>query len=114
MKSLKSMAVSQNLSVYGPHTILLSCLSYLKQRGARLGGNTGPRVLRLVGIDSFILSTDVLQALRQADIGLYGSAASMKDLQLIQSAFNIWHKQTQLPYTHLSKILAFSVGENIY
>jgi len=82
----------------------------LKRRGARLGGNTGPRVLRLIGMDSFILSPDVLQALRQADIGFYGSALSMKDMKLIQTAFNEWHKDTQLPYTHISKILSYSVG----
>ncbi|OQK16668.1 3-methyladenine DNA glycosylase [Methyloprofundus sedimenti] len=97
-----------------PTSSIVELFKLLKKRGARLGGNTGPRVLRLAGIDSFILSSDVLQALRQADIGLYGSATSMKDMQLIQSAFNAWHKETQLPYTHLSKILAFSVSENIY
>lgn len=82
----------------------------LKKRGSRLGGNTGQRVLRLAGMDSFILSPDVLQALRQADIGFYGSATSMRDMKLIQTAFNDWHKETQLPYTHLSKILSYSVG----
>ncbi len=37
----------------------------------------------------------------------------MKDMKLIQSAFNAWYKETQLPYSHLSKILSFSVGENL-
>jgi hypothetical protein len=27
-------------------------------------------------------------------------------------AFNTWHDETGLPYTHLSKIAAFSMGEN--
>lgn len=94
-----------------PTSNAVELFKLLKKRGARLGGNTGQRVLRLAGIDSFILSPDVLQALRQADIGFYGSATSMKDMQLIQSAFNAWHKQTQLPYTHISKILSFSVGD---
>ncbi len=83
----------------------------LKKRGARLGGNTGQRVLRQMGVDCFILTADVLQALRQADIGLYGTATSMKDMKLIQSSFNTWQQETQLPYTHISKILAYSVGE---
>ena len=26
-------------------------------------------------------------------------------------AFNTWHQETQLPYTHISKILAYSVGD---
>jgi 3-methyladenine DNA glycosylase Tag len=92
-----------------PASNIIELFKLLKKRGARLGGNTGQRVLRLIGIDSFILSPDVLQALRQADIGFYGSATSMKDMKLIQSAFNDWHKETQLPYTHISKILSYSV-----
>ena len=92
-----------------PTSNAIELFKLLKKRGARLGGNTGQRVLRQIGIDSFILSPDVLQALRQAGIGFYGSAASMKDLKLIQSAFNDWHKETQLPYTHISKILSYSV-----
>ena len=79
-------------------------IELLKKRGARLGGNTGQRVLRLAGIDSFILSSDVLQALRQADIGFYGSASSMKDMRLIQSTFNLWHEETHFPYTHLRQV----------
>ncbi len=94
-----------------PLSNMIELFKLLKKRGARLGGNTGPRVLRVAGVDSFILTTDVLQALRQADIGFYGAATSMKDMQLIQTAFNTWHQETQLPYTHLSKILAYSVGD---
>ncbi len=94
-----------------PPSNIIELFKLLKKRGARLGGNTGQRVLRQIGIDSFILSPDVLQALRQADIGFYGSASSMKDMKLIQSTFNIWHKETQLSYTHMSKILSYSVGD---
>ncbi|MCF6251400.1 MAG: DNA-3-methyladenine glycosylase I [Methylococcaceae bacterium] len=100
-----------------PTSNAIELFKLFKNRGARLGGNTGQRVLRLAGIDSFILSTDVLLALSQANIGFNrtrsGSTISMKDMKLIQSTFNIWHKETQLPYTHLSKILAYSTGENI-
>jgi 3-methyladenine DNA glycosylase Tag len=94
-----------------PTSNAIELFKLLKKRGARLGGNTGQRVLRLAGMDGFILTTDVLQALRQADIRFYGSASSMKDMRLIQSTFNFWHEETQLPYTHLSKILAFSIGD---
>ncbi len=94
-----------------PTSNAIELFKLLKKRGARLGGNTGQRVLRLAGMDGFILTTDVLQALRKADIGFYGSASSMKDMRLIQSTFNFWHEEAQLPYTHLSKILAFSIGD---
>lgn len=95
-----------------PTSNAIELFQILKKRGARLGGNTGQRVLRLAGIDSFILSKDVLQALRNADIGFYGAATSMKDMKLIQSAFNSWHEETRLPYAHISKILSYSTGEN--
>lgn len=96
-----------------PLSDLIGLLQLLKKRGARLGGNTGQRFLRGIGIDSFILSKDVLQALCNADIDIHGSATSMRDMKIIQSAFNAWHEETQLSYTHLSKILAFSEGDNI-
>jgi 3-methyladenine DNA glycosylase Tag len=92
---------------------LIGLLQLLKKRGARLGGNTGQRFLRLAGIDSFVLTKDVIQALRQADIDFHGSVTAQKDLQLIQSTFNTWHQETQLPFTHLSKILAYSTGANM-
>ncbi len=92
-----------------PSSNAIELFKLLKKRGARLGGNTGQRVLRMIGVDSFILTPDVLQALRQADIGFYGAAGSMKDMKLIQQAFNVWHKETLMPYTHISKILSFSV-----
>lgn len=28
-----------------------------------------------------------------------------------QQAFNDWHKETGLPYSHLSRILSYSVGD---
>ncbi len=95
-----------------PTDNLVALFQLFKKRGQRLGGNTGQRVLRLMGVDGFILTTDVVQALRNADI-VYGSATSMNDLRLIQAAFNQWRDETNLPYTHLSKILAYSEGENI-
>jgi len=36
----------------------------LKKHGQRLGGNTGPYALRLLGKDTFILSSDVEGYLR--------------------------------------------------
>ncbi len=85
----------------------------LKKRGARLGGNTGQRFLRLAGVDGFVLTRDVLLALSDAKIEFSGNATSKRDLKLIQSAFNTWHQETGIPYTHLSKLLAYSAGDNI-
>ncbi|MDX8411528.1 MAG: hypothetical protein R8K46_06655 [Mariprofundaceae bacterium] len=37
---------------------------------------------------------------------------SRRDMTQTQETFNAWQQQTGLPYSHLSKIAAFSVGEN--
>ncbi|EID99668.1 DNA-3-methyladenine glycosylase I [Leptospira licerasiae] len=90
----------------------IGLLDFLSKRGARLGGNTGQYFLRFIGRDSFILSSDVILCFRDAGLPISASGKSKKDLILIQDQFNVWAKETGLPYTHLSRICAFSIGEN--
>ncbi|MDX1634975.1 MAG: DNA-3-methyladenine glycosylase I [Marinobacter sp.] len=85
-------------------------LLWLKRHGARLGGNTAQYFLRRVGWDGFILSSDVVLGLRREE-RLDASPGSKKALVQAQAAFNDWHRETGLPYSHLSRILSFSVGE---
>ncbi|TDR32834.1 DNA-3-methyladenine glycosylase I [Hydromonas duriensis] len=85
---------------------------YLKKNGARLGGNTGQLFLRRMGWDSYLLSRDVVLCLQQAGLDINGTPSSQRELKLIQAAFNEWHEQSGLPYSHLSKIAAYSIGEN--
>jgi hypothetical protein len=40
------------------------------------------------------------------------SPTSKRDLAKIQAQFNAWAQETGLPYTHLSRICAMSIGEN--
>ena len=37
---------------------------------------------------------------------------SKRDLAKVQAQFNAWANETGLPYTHLSRICALSIGEN--
>ncbi|MDY6798293.1 MAG: DNA-3-methyladenine glycosylase I [Pseudomonadota bacterium] len=83
-------------------------LLWLKRHGARLGGNTAQYFLRRVGWDGFILSRDVVAALQREAL-LDASPGSKKGLTQAQQAFNRWHDETGLPYSHLSKILSFTV-----
>jgi len=85
-------------------------LVYLKKHGDRLGGASAQYFLRRVGWDGFILSTDVVTALKRE--GLFDATpGSKKALTQAQQAFNAWHRETGLPYSHLSRILSFTVGE---
>jgi 3-methyladenine DNA glycosylase Tag len=86
--------------------------AYLGRHGSRLGGHTGQYFLRWVGWDAFILSQDMVAALRHAGLAIAEAPSSKKDLALIQEQMNRWSAETGLPYTHLSRILAMSAGEN--
>jgi len=85
---------------------------FLGKNGTRLGGNTGQYFLRRAGWDAFILSSDVVLALRDAGLDIADAPTSRKDLMAIQEQMNRWATETGLPYVHLSRILAMSIGEN--
>jgi 3-methyladenine DNA glycosylase Tag len=87
-------------------------LDLLAKRGSRLGGNTGQMLLRFLGWDGFVTSKDVVACLREAGLDIAEEVKSKSDLARVQAQFNAWAKETGLPYTHLSRICALSVGEN--
>jgi 3-methyladenine DNA glycosylase Tag len=87
-------------------------LDLLAKRGARLGGNTGPMLLRFLGYDGFTLSKDVIACLRDAGIDISEAVKSKRDLAKIQAQFNTWAEETGLGYAQMSRICALSVGEN--
>lgn len=92
-----------------PREDQVGLLVWLKRHGERLGGASAQYFLRRVGWDGFILSTDVVNALRREQL-LDASPGSKKALTQAQAAFNAWHRETGLPYSHLSRILSFTVG----
>jgi len=90
----------------------IGLLQVLTKNGSRLGGNTGQMFLRFVGWDGFVTSKDVVACLRDAGIDIAEEVKSKGDLAKVQAAFNAWAKETSLPYVHLSRICALSVGQN--
>ncbi|NNE21558.1 MAG: 3-methyladenine DNA glycosylase [Rhizobiales bacterium] len=87
----------------------IGLMDLMKKRGSRLGGTTGQVLLRRMGKDGFIMSGDVVKALIREGI-VDKPPTSKKALATVQDAFNAWHDETGRPYTHLSRILAMSVG----
>jgi 3-methyladenine DNA glycosylase Tag len=87
-------------------------MAYLGKHGSRLGGNTGQYLLRWLGWDCFILSNDMVLALRDAGLEIGDKPGSKKDLAVIQDQVNRWAAKTRLPRAHISRILAMSIGEN--
>jgi 3-methyladenine DNA glycosylase Tag len=95
-----------------PSSDEIGLLDLLSKRGSRLGGNTGQMFLRFVGWDGFVTSQDVVACLREAGLDIAEEVKSKGDLAKVQTQFNAWAEETGLPYTHLSRICALSVGEN--
>lgn len=90
----------------------MGLVAFLGKHGSRLGGNTGQYFLRWVGWDSYIVSSDLIAALRDAGLDISEKATSKKDREKIQGQLNAWAAETGLPYVHLSRILAMSIGPN--
>ena len=63
-------------------------MAYLGKHGSRLGGNTGQYLLRWLGWDAFILSNDMVLALRDAGLEIAEKPGSKKDLAKIQEQLN--------------------------
>lgn len=90
----------------------IGLMAYLKKHGSRLGGQSALWFLRRVGKDCFIPARDVVVLLRSIGLDIAENPTSKRDLAKIQAQFNEWHTETGLPYSHLSRIAACSVGDN--
>jgi 3-methyladenine DNA glycosylase Tag len=90
---------------------IIGLWAFLKKHGQRLGGNTGPYALRLLGKDTFILSSDVEAYLRAQKI-IDGGLQSKKSLTAIQNYFNDLQQESHYTLTQLSRLIALSNGDN--
>lgn len=92
-----------------PAQELIDLFTLLKNRGSRLGGMTGQRVLRNMGKDTFIVTADVVRCLQRSGLDIGDNPSSKREMQLIQGAFNRWHEDSALPFSHISRICAMSL-----
>lgn len=85
-------------------------MAWLGAKGSRLGGATAQYFLRFSGWDSWITSGDVLKAMVRDGVLDKPVATSKSTLKQIQSAFNQYHEESDLPRSQISRILAMSIG----
>jgi 3-methyladenine DNA glycosylase Tag len=95
-----------------PITDQIGLMAHLKKYGSRLGGQTGQWFLRFIGKDCFVTTQDVIAALQNAGCDIADNPTSKRDLTKIQNAFNQWHEESGLCFSHLSRIAAYSIGKN--
>lgn len=91
----------------------IGLMSYFKKNGARLGGQTGQYFIRFMRKDGFITSPDVVSAMIANGVDISEKPTSQRDLRKIQNAFNDWHQQSGHCYSDISRILAYTAGDNI-
>ncbi|WP_281646722.1 DNA-3-methyladenine glycosylase I [Parendozoicomonas sp. Alg238-R29] len=94
-----------------PEENIIGLWQFLKKHGSRLGGNVGPYALRFLGKDTFLLSRDVEAFLREREI-IEGGLTSQRSLKAIQNFFNDLQQESGRSLSELSRLIAFSAGEN--
>lgn len=83
-------------------------LAFLKKNASQLGGTAAQYFLRFMGVDSFVLSKDVVRALIREGV-VAKAPGSQRDLADVQAAFNRWRAESGRPLNHISRTLACSV-----
>ena len=81
----------------------------LKKQGSRLGGNSGPMMLRSMGNDTFLMTKDVCDALVHHGFIEKFSVNSQRDLRRVQEIFNSLCEQSGRSLSEVSRILACTV-----
>jgi 3-methyladenine DNA glycosylase Tag len=82
----------------------------LAKQFSQMGGNSGPSFLRMVGKDTFMLTSSVTAALKNWG-AITGPPKNRQDRAAVQSAFNAWVAESGRPLCQLSLILAASVED---
>ncbi|AYC33703.1 DNA-3-methyladenine glycosylase I [Pseudomonas cavernae] len=92
-----------------PVTDIVGLWKYLAKHGSQLGGLSAPRLLRMLGKDTFIPTDDMVAALKAQEV-VDKAPTSQKELAAVQAAFNQWHVQSGRPLCQLSVMLAHTVN----
>lgn len=108
--SLKNGSFGKMIAEW-PSDDIIGLWAYLKKNGKRLGGNTGAYALRQMGVDTFIMSSDVEGYLRSCDI-VDSGRDTKRAQQAANNAFNQWQKESGRSLSEISQIIAYSCGDN--
>jgi len=91
-----------------PATDIVGLWRFLGARGSRLGGRSAAGFLRLVGKDTFLLTSDVVARLKLAGV-IERAPTGQRDMQRVQDALNALQQASGRPLCQLSAMLALSI-----
>lgn len=94
-----------------PEDDVISLWIYLKKHGGRLGGNTGPYALRTLGVDTFLMTVDVENFLRNHNI-VDSGRHSLRALKATQVYFNELREESGRSLSELSRLVSLGIGKN--
>lgn len=83
-------------------------ISWLMKNGSYLGGNSAQYVLRLIGKESWLLTTSVVARLEAEGVEI-GKSRSVATLNRAQAAFNHWQDESGESLNMISHVLAVSI-----
>src|SRR5690606_6109841 len=92
-----------------PSNAITDLWRLLAKRSARLGGRSAAGFLRLVGKDTFLLTSDVVARLLAAGV-ISHQPTSQRDMQTVQNAFNALQQDSERPLCQLSAMLSLSIN----
>lgn len=92
-----------------PASDYMGLLAWLTKEGSRLGGSTGPYMLRAMGKESLLPSRDVVARLMAEGV-IDGPATSARAGRAIQAALDGWRAESGHNLTVISRVLAQSIG----
>lgn len=92
-----------------PESDIIRLWQLLKKQGSQLGGNSSAYFLRMVGKDTFMLTDDVVTALKAQGV-VEKKPTAQRDLKQVQEAFNQWRETSGRPLCQISRLLAHSIG----
>lgn len=108
LQSLRAQGGASKVFAEWPSTDFVRLLALMKKDGARIGGTTGQYALRRMGVDSFLLSKDVVARLVAEGV-IDKAPSSKRAMAAVQAAFNTWMEQSGRSLTEVSRVLALSV-----
>ncbi|MBN3561642.1 DNA-3-methyladenine glycosylase I [Aliamphritea spongicola] len=98
-----------HMVAHWPTEDIVSLWAFLKKEGQQLGGRSAAYFLRQIGKDTFLLTDDVVAALKAQGV-IDKAPTAKRDLALVQNAFNTWQQESGRPLAHISRLLSYTVG----
>jgi 3-methyladenine DNA glycosylase Tag len=92
-----------------PEDDLIGLHSLVERRIDGLGWYGSQFVLRMIGRDTFVISPDLVAALKLSGVPLEGAGRSKRDRKVVQDTLLRWRDQTGRSLTYLSRVASMSL-----